>query len=169
MLKAIKEKQRAKRRASKTHHPDDISVYKKLKNKLKSSMHEAKLHYLQSLLEKSKCDPHSFHDLWSSVNDIIRRRKPSTNPTNFNASPDSLNSTVAVTDEHRTATEYAPSCDSSASSFHFTPVNFGLTQKLLQHLNVQKSSGADGISSRLLKEVASEVAEPLTKLYNTSL
>jgi len=76
---------------------------------------------------------------------------------------------VVVTDEHRTATEYAPSCDLSASSFHFTPVNSELTQKLLQHLNVQKSSGPDGISSRFLKEVASEVAEPLSKLCNTSL
>jgi len=61
----------------KTHHPYDIGVYKKLKNKLKSSVHEAKLHYLQSLLEKSKCDPHSFHDLWLDVNNIIGRRKSS--------------------------------------------------------------------------------------------
>jgi len=64
LLKAIKEKQCAKHHVSKTHYPNDISVYKKLKNKLKSSIHEAKLHYLQSLLENSKCDPHSFHDLW---------------------------------------------------------------------------------------------------------
>jgi len=46
LLKAIKEIQRAKHRMSKTHHPDNISIYKKLKNKLKSSIYEAKLHYL---------------------------------------------------------------------------------------------------------------------------
>ena len=38
---------------------------------------------------------------------------------------------------------------------------------MLQHLNIQKSSGPDG--RRFLKEVASEIAEPLTKLYNISL
>ena len=71
LLLVIKEKQRAKRCTNWTHHPDDISVYKKLKNKLKSSIQEAKLHHLRLLLDKSKSDPHSFHDLWSSVNDII--------------------------------------------------------------------------------------------------
>jgi len=40
---------------------------------------------------------------------------------------------------------------------------------MLQHLNIQKSSGPDGLSSRFLKEVASEIVEPLTKLYNISL
>ena len=122
----------------KTHHPYDIGVYKKLKNKLKSSVHEAKLHYLQSLLEKSKCDPHSFHDLWLDVNNIIGRRKSSVGATNFNVSPDSLNNfftTVAVTDEHQPATQFTPFCDSSASSFHFTPVNL----RICYSISISKS------------------------------
>ena len=97
-----------------------------LKNKLKSSIHEAKLHHLCLLLDKSKSDPHSFYDLWSSVNDSIGRRKPRVGANNFNLSPDSLNnffSTVAVSDEHQPATQYAPSCcNSSDSSLHFTPI-----------------------------------------------
>ena len=47
LLLAIKVKQRAQRQAAKTHHPDDIAVYKKLKNKLKSSIHQAKLQYIR--------------------------------------------------------------------------------------------------------------------------
>ena len=33
---------------------------------------------------------------------------------------------------------------------------------MLQHLDVRKSTGPDGISARLLREVALEIAEPLT-------
>ena len=40
---------------------------------------------------------------------------------------------------------------------------------MLQHINIRKSTGPDGLSCRFLKEVAVEIAEPLTKLYNTSL
>ena len=35
---------------------------------------------------------------------------------------------------------------------------------MLQHLDTQKSTGPDGISAGLLKEVAIEIAEPLTRL-----
>ena len=44
-----------------------------------------------------------------------------------------------------------------------------VTQTLLQHLNVRKSTGSDGFSGCILKEVAVEIAEPLTKLYNICL
>ena len=68
LLLAIKEKQHTKRRAARTHHPDDMVVYKKLKNKLKVSVHEVKLWYLYSLLDKSKSDPHIFHDFEDGPN-----------------------------------------------------------------------------------------------------
>ena len=90
----------------------------------------------------------------------------------FNLSPDSLNdffSTVAVSDEHQPATQYAPPCCNSSDSFHFTPIYPQQIQHLLQHLNNQKSTGPDGLSSRFLREVASEIVETLTKLYNISI
>ena len=46
-------------------------LYRKLKNKLKTSIHGAKLHYLTDLLKKSRSNPHQSRNLWSSVNDII--------------------------------------------------------------------------------------------------
>ena len=39
----------------------------------------------------------------------------------------------------------------------------------LSSLDVRKSTGPDDLSSRFLKEVASEIAEPLTSLFNYSL
>ena len=64
-------KENAKGRASKTHHPDDICVHQKLKNKIQSSTHVAKLPTLQSLQENSKCDPHPIPNLLSDVNDTV--------------------------------------------------------------------------------------------------
>ena len=40
---------------------------------------------------------------------------------------------------------------------------------MLQHLDFQKSTGPDGLSALFLREAASMIAEPLTKLYNASL
>ena len=40
---------------------------------------------------------------------------------------------------------------------------------MLQHLDTQKSTGPDEISAGVLKEVAIEIAELLTRLYNFSL
>ena len=148
-------------------------VYKKLKNKLKVSINEAKLRYLHSLLDKSKSDPHIFHDLWSSVNDIIGRRKSPASVANADLSPGSLNNfinSVAVSDEHQPATQYTPSCNKpSDASFHFTSISPQDTQNLLQHINIRKLTGPVGLSGCFLKEVAVEIAEPLTKLYNTTL
>ena len=36
---------------------------------------------------------------------------------------------------------------------------------MLQHLDVQKSTGPDGLSARFLREVALEIAEPLNIFY----
>ena len=39
---------------------------------------------------------------------------------------------------------------------------------MLQHLDTQKFTGPDGISAGSLKQVATEIAEPLTCLHNFS-
>ena len=75
LLCAIKDKNKAKRRAVKINSADDIALYKKLKSKLKTSIHEAKLHYLTVLLKESKSDLYLSSKLWNSVNNIIGRSK----------------------------------------------------------------------------------------------
>ena len=58
LLCAIKEKNKAKRPAAKTNSAVNITLYKKLKNKLKTSIDKAMLHYLTVLLKKSKFNPY---------------------------------------------------------------------------------------------------------------
>ena len=162
----------AKRRAAKTNDAADIVLYRKLKNKLKTSIHEAKLHYLTVLLKKSKSNPHLSSCLWNSVNNIIGRSKPYQNGISSNISLESVNEffcNVAVSVDHRTADQYVPSNISNSSSFYFTSIHSNTVLRMLQHLDTQKSAGPDGISAGFLEKVATEIAEPLTCLYNFSL
>ena len=63
-----------------------------------------------------------------------------------------------------------PSCTKPSDfSFHFTSISAKVTQTMLQHLNIRKSTGLAGLSGRFLKEFAFEIVEPLSKLYNISL
>ena len=75
LMQAIKMKNKAKQFALKTKGPHDIAVYKSLKNKLKMSIHEAKLGYVKLLVQESKRNPNQSSQLWNSVNDIIGRSK----------------------------------------------------------------------------------------------
>ena len=88
---AIKEKDKAKLRAVRTGDPHDLTAYKQLKNRLKGSVHEAKLSYLKLLVRQSKCNPHVAGQLWRSVNDIIGKSKPHDSGISANVSADSLN------------------------------------------------------------------------------
>ena len=57
----------------------------------------------------------------------------------------------------------------SDSSFQFCEVDRSVVLRLLQNLDEKKSIGPDGISARFFREVAVEVLDPLTMLYNKSL
>ena len=75
---------------------------------------------------------------------------------------------VAVSTDHKAANQYLPSA--SSSSFHFIQIHSDIVLHMLQHLDtIQKLTGPNGISTRLLREVATEIAELLTYLYNFSL
>ena len=54
-------------------------------------------------------------------------------------------------------------------SFRFQEIQINFTRKELKNLQLHKATGIDGIGSRLLKEGADELAEPLTYLYNLSI
>ena len=141
-------------------------------SRLQCSFHEAKLHYLTGLLKESRSNPYLFRNLWKSVNDIIGRPKSYQDGIGLGTklSLDAVNEffcNVAVSADHKTVDQYvAASTVSSSGSFQFTSIHSENVFDLLQHLDIQKSTGPDGISARFLREVAAEIAEPLTYLYN---
>ena len=79
---------------------------------------------------------------------------------------------IAITDEHRSATEYKLSSYSTASDpsqFSFPEISASTVLSRLLSLDTAKATGPDGLSARFLTEVSYEIVEPLTVLYNESL
>ena len=77
--------------------------------------------------------------------------------------------TVATSDDHQPASSFC-FVDSvvPAVYFQFHKIFDEVVNQLL-HLDVRKATGPNGISAFFLKAVASEIAEPLTVLFNQSL
>ena len=141
LFQAIKVKNKAKWFAFKTRDPHDIAAYKSLKNKSKPSIHEAKLSYVKLLIQESKHNPNLSSQLWNSVNDIIGRSK----------SCDSVISAynffcnVAITDDHQPTEQFVASTSFTLSSFQFAPFSPDTVFHMLQHLDLRKSTGSDGL------------------------
>ena len=62
-----------------------------------------------------------------------------------------------------------PSCSSVSDHFHFQPIQSTEVLSALKGLDTRKSAGPDGIPALFLHQVAEEIAEPLSYIYNHSL
>ena len=77
---------------------------------------------------------------------------------------------VAIGAQHHSAGDYdVPLSEYAGNKFMFTKVDYSTVFTHLSSLDVRKSTGPDQLSSRFLREVASEVVVPLTNLFNYSL
>ena len=74
-MSAIREKHKAKRAVEHSRDSNDLAKYKRLKNRLKTVIHAAKLNYFEELLQQSHKSSYVSEKLWSQVNDVIGRRK----------------------------------------------------------------------------------------------
>ena len=172
LLEAVKRKQQAKRKAELTGNSNDIMHYKRLKNYLKVCIRQAKVSYIQKLISEAKRNPHLSGQLWAGVNSVLGRYHRKQASIDTSLSLDSVNDvfrSVAVTDDHQPASTFCQVEAESDSSFHFCEVDNSVVLHLLQNLDEKKSIGPNGISARFLREVAAEVVDPLTMLYNKSL
>ena len=71
--------------------------------------------------------------------------------------------------EHRSDTDYTdhPSINVRFSSeFNYSPVTTSYIRNILDHLNLRKAVGVDGISPRILRLGSPVLAEVVTKLIN---
>ena len=174
LLVIIKQKLKAKKRAESSGLDADFLYYRQLKNRLKALGREAKISYLNQLLLKSKHNPHCSAELWSGINNILGHYRHRHNPINTTLCLDDINKffcTVAVTSDHRPASCFniTESANLPADTFRFDVIQESIVLSLLQHLDVRKSVGPNGLSAGFLKEVAEQIVTPLTKIFNKSL
>ena len=169
IMSAIKEKQRAKRAAERSGGSESVALYKQLKNKLKTT---AKLHCLQVLLQQSHKCSHLAAKLWSQIDDMIGRRcRNVASSVDADLSLESINDffrTVAISVNHQPAGCFHSESSVGNDHFQFSAITANEVCYQLQHLDTQKSTGPDGISALFLNMVASEVADPLTVIFNQS-
>ena len=102
---------------------------------------------------------------------IGRRRRNVASSVDANLSLESINDffrTVAISVNHQPASCFHSKIPVGDDHFRFGVVTDEVRYQL-QHLDTRKSTGLDGISALFLKMVASEVADPLTFIFNQSL
>ena len=162
-------KNKSKRKADKSKDPEDRVTFKKLKNELKV-IRQAKFDYLQSLVSQARAVPSRAAEVWSHVNLMFGRRKHNHQTPHDAGSLNLINDhfqTVALGPSHKSAGDFVvPQSSAGKDSFGFAEISVDLVLTLLQTLDLKKSTGPDGLSARL---VATEIATPLTHLYNASL
>ena len=166
-------KNKAKHQADRSGDPDDKCRFQRLKNELKTSVRQAKVDYLQMLMQRSRANPMHVAGVWSHVNTVfgrnIRNRTAPTDSLALNQINDHFQ-TVAISSDHESAASFViPSSSIGSNPFTFSEIPVSLVCSHLQHLDTKKSIGPDGLSARFLKSVMCEIAVPLTKLFNESL
>ena len=178
---AILNKKKSHRRWMSKRHADDSAEarksYTKASNKVKKLLRKAKKAFEKGIAEEAKTNPKKF---W-----LHARKKLSTKtgiaPLLENPSdPDSLRfddgAKANILQKQflsvftRESTEEIPELPKRTTSIIADLIiTDDDVQKRLRSLNPNKSCGPDGISSRILKELADIIAGPITALFNCSL
>ena len=167
--------------------PTDVNIekYKKYRNrpKLNSTLRLAKWNYFADLLEKEK---NNMRNTWKVINSIIRPKIntctdkfvsenttytcPIEIATEFNNYFANIGPKLASTIQHngKNFSSYLLK-QSNMSTCFFKPTNEHEVLKIIKRLGSRKSAGHDDIKSDVIKQVAKEIASPLTMIFNTSL
>ena len=157
--------------------------YKKYKNKLNHVIRMSKKKYYEEQLVKYKYDTKS---LWKTLNQIMNKHETNKSiPKEFNGN----SSEEKISDPHKIANmfnEYfvnvgpniakkIPSSDkmynhyltgSYKNNFFLEAVTKYELETEIKNLNPKKSPGYDGLSVRVVRNVANEISEPLSHIFN---
>lgn len=178
--KLIKKRRRLFAKAKRTKTTEDMDKYKQYRNKVTKSIQKAKKNHTDKLSDKLKSGSLSSKDWWNTLKSFIKDQN-STNIPPIKTDSDILSSNL---DKANVLNEYfikqtnlndenVPLPDINIprnipvlQTIFLTPEE---VEDALQTLKLGKSSGPDGINNRVLKELSSELANPLCSLYNFSL
>ena len=167
---------------------DNLKLFNQV---LKRSIRQAKTDYYHMIFTKHKDD---IKNTWKSINSLITKSgRKSINQINVTVNVGGKKTKIRIKDKQTMANEfnryYANIGAELASeintenkapyssylntpveaSFKFTPYTNEDTMKVIASLKSKTSSGYDGITVQLLKQVAPGISKPLTALINQSL
>ena len=159
-------KKQAKSKAELTNSVADVLLYKHLKNQLKHLVCDAKVSYIKSLILQAKKDPQSAGVVLIILLDDIN----CTIPCWILLFPWTLLIISFAVLELLMITSQPPLLSLCNLSITILPLDFLQLLHLLFILCYEKKSvGPDDIPTRFPREIAEEITDTLTKLFNQSL
>ena len=177
----IRRRKRAYKRAKKNNTPENWSRFRKLRNETITTLRNNKSAYISSLSAKLKSGTYSSRDWWKTLKCLLYKSKkvipPIMNPiTGCITSNDEEKANVFNTyfAEQATIDDIGhflpPYVDTNnQETLESILVDEYEVADAINSLAIGKSSGPDGINSRILRESVDELTYPLCKLFNSSL
>ena len=156
-------------------HPSDPDVkadFRQKRSEYKRVVQRCYTEYLEGLLGEFGTNPKRF---WSFLKCFKQSKGISVLESNGVPVADDvsranlLNRTFASKFSDPTVQEYPEIAHCALPAFSRFEASEDSIRSILRSLNVGKACGPDGLSARVLKECADELAVPLCKLFNLSL
>jgi len=182
LLNSIKMKNSIYKSMMITRDDSQTILYKKYRNKLTNLLKIAEKSYYKKQLENSKSN---LSKMWKTLNNIINRRKNSIHSIVFKHNNCNVSNNVDIANHFNNYFLHAPNdlCKNLPpaskdpcsylkkhfnESFFMTPTDENEILKILSHIK-NSSAGHDGIDIKVIKDVATNILEPLTHICNLSL
>ena len=178
--KQIRKRKRLYRRAKTTNNPDIWNKFRRQRNKTISLIRLSKQNHIDKLKAKLKFENLTSKDWWSTLKYFISSEKVSNIPplkSNNNIIFDATEKANLLNDFFTAQTvindqnvDVPDVTDRNViSELSIVVLTADEVKSVLKSLPVGKASGPDGISNRVLKELADQMAMPLSLLFNQSI
>ena len=176
---AVKEKNRLSRKFIRTKNQEDRKSYNRARNKVTKLVRKTRKQYERNIAKEAKANPKR---IWKYINSKSKTRsgigelcKDPLDKKSERTDDDSEKANILAdffSSVYTTETDDTiPNLPKRSVDTEWTPTEIKPeeVEKTLMNLKPDKSPGPDKLNPRLLKELAKEIAKPLTSIFNKSL
>ena len=161
-----------------TKNQDHIDNFKSLRRNVKKLIHKKYTDYLRNLADSVEKEPKKFWSFYSTKTKsrkiplAIKRNKDDINPVTASQRKANLFNDYFHSVYNHTSAEPPPPGSHPVVPIHelsSVAVSASEVKSIFNNLDASKSPGPDGITARLLKEVAPEISASVTSIFNKTL
>ena len=168
-LGLTRRRNKLRRLANETVSEEAWRNYRTLRNKVTLNLRRGKHAYFESLVSKSST---TTRDVWKQLNRLLGRNRGAGSAVNLEHG-DNIASRLSDHFSGFAATvlhpDQPPIIPQYSSSFHFNCISEEDVLCALSKLDLSKATGADALSTRILRTTAPAISSSLCKLFNYSL
>lgn len=184
--KTSRQRDRLKKKAIKSKNPAHWQAYKSIRNKVNNLKKHAKEMFYNNLeYTLTETASSNKRDFWKLVRHFVKENKTSDSIPPLSSTDENNQTQIHVTDQEKveclnnyftsisTTTNEPPTLPNLMPKTNSKLESIVITEQevidVLESLNINKASGPDLISNKMLKCVAKSFARPLTALFNRLL